>query len=265
MIGHSCARRVLNLFAGVVALCALTFACASAAQPNVLFIYLDDFGWKDTGYMGSDFFETPNLDRLAAEGMVFTDAYSCAANCAPARACLLSGQYTPRHQIFNVGTGPRGNAKFRRLLHVPGVNTLSPGIRTWAQCVQDAGYVTASIGKWHLSPDPRPYGFNVNIGGTHSGSPPQGYYPPYVFSGSAVYILPNIYFVKSALRNVESQTPQSILSRFYIVEGQKILLTMAMFAICFAVIKPLHAVSFFAAYILIMIINLAGLVISSKN
>ncbi len=86
-----------------------------------------------------------------------------------------------------------------------------------------------------------------------------------VFSGSAVYILPNIYFVRSALKSVESQTPQSILSRFYIGEGQKFLLTMAMFAICFALIKPLHAVSFFAAYILIMIINLAGLVISSKN
>jgi len=86
-----------------------------------------------------------------------------------------------------------------------------------------------------------------------------------VFLGSIVYILPNIYFVRSALKYVESQTPQSILSRFYIGEGQKFLLAMAMFAICFALIKPLHAVSFFAAYILIMIINLAGLAISSKN
>lgn len=86
-----------------------------------------------------------------------------------------------------------------------------------------------------------------------------------VFLGSIVYILPNIYFVRSALKYVESQTPQSILSRFYIGEGQKFLLAMAMFAICFSLIKSLHAVSFFAAYILIMIINLAGLAISSKN
>ncbi len=186
MFDQSYARRVLNAFVGVCALCGLLTSSAYAAQPNVLFIYLDDFGWKDTGYMGSDFFETPNLDRLAAEGMIFTDAYSCAANCAPARACLLSGQYTPRHQIFNVGTGPRGNAKFRRLLHVPGVNTLDPKIRTWAQCVQEAGYVTASMGKWHLSRNPVPYGFDINIGGTHSGSPPKGYYPPHVYSGSAV-------------------------------------------------------------------------------
>ena len=86
-----------------------------------------------------------------------------------------------------------------------------------------------------------------------------------VLSGSTVYILPNIYFVRSALRSEESQTPQTILSRFYIGEGQKFLLAMAMFALCFALIKPLHVVSFFAAYILIMIINLAGLAISSKD
>ncbi len=86
-----------------------------------------------------------------------------------------------------------------------------------------------------------------------------------VLSGSAIYILPNIYFVRSAFKSVGSQTPQSILSRFYIAEAQKFLLTIVMFAICFILIKPLHVVSFFAAYILIMIINLAGLVISSKN
>ncbi|MCP4455162.1 MAG: sulfatase-like hydrolase/transferase, partial [Planctomycetes bacterium] len=118
------------------------------SQPNILFIYLDDFGWRDTSYMGSDFFETPHLDKLAGEGMLFTNAYSCASNCAPARACLLSGQYTPRHQIFNVGTGPRGKAQHRRLLHVPGVDTLDPKIRTWAHMLQQAGYRTATLGKW---------------------------------------------------------------------------------------------------------------------
>ncbi len=151
--------------------------------PNILFIYLDDFGWRDAGFMGSDFFETPHIDRLAGEGMVFTNAYSAAANCAPARACLLSGQYTPRHEIFNVGTGPRGDARYRRLEHVPGVNTLRPEIKTWAECFQDAGYTTGIMGKWHLSDDPRDYGFDINIGGTHSGSPPKGYYPPHNVPG----------------------------------------------------------------------------------
>jgi len=172
---------LLRTAAILCALCAP--ARADAAGPNVLFIYLDDFGWKDAGYMGSDFYETPHLDRLASEGMTFTNAYSCAANCAPARACLLAGQYTPRHRIFNVGTGPRGNAKHRKLLHVPGTDTLDSQIRTWAHCVQAAGYATATFGKWHLSDDPLPYGFDVNIGGTHSGSPPKGYYPPHDVPG----------------------------------------------------------------------------------
>ncbi len=149
------------------------------AKPNILFIFLDDYGWRDAGFMGSDFYETPNIDKLASQGMVFSDAYSCAANCAPARACLLSGQYTPRHEVYNVGTSARGKAEYRKLQHIPGTSTLRTDIVTWAQCVQKAGYKTATMGKWHLSNDPLPYGFDVNIGGTHSGGPPKGYFPPH--------------------------------------------------------------------------------------
>jgi arylsulfatase A-like enzyme len=158
---------------------ALVAPAQAADKPNILFVFLDDFGWKDTSYMGSDFYETPNLDKLASQGMIFTDAYSCAANCAPARACLLSGQYTPRHKVYNVGTSARGNAKYRKLLHVPGTSTLDPKTKTWAHQLQKAGYKTATMGKWHVSSDPLPYGFDVNIGGTHSGGPPNGYYPPH--------------------------------------------------------------------------------------
>ena len=82
--------------------------------------------------------------------------------------------------------------------------------------------------------------------------------------GSAVHILPNIYFVSSAFKRAKGETPQLILSRFYIAEAQKFLVTIAMFTICFALVKPLHIVAFFAAYILIMIVNLAGLAISRK-
>ncbi len=151
----------------------------AAGRPNILFVYLDDLGWRDTGYAGSDFFETPHIDRLAAGGMVFTDAYAGAANCAPSRACLLSGQYSPRHEIYNVGTRPRGKAQHRRLLHVPGTAALREDIVTWAQCAKGAGYATATIGKWHLSDNPLRHGFDLNIGGTRSGSPPAGYFPPH--------------------------------------------------------------------------------------
>lgn len=166
------ARLTLGLAVG--SLCS-----AVASTPNILFIYLDDYGWRDAGFMGSDFYETPHLDRLAADGMVFTNAYSAAANCAPARASLLSGQATPRHQIYNVGTTPRGDDTHRRLEHIPGVSDLDSDITTWAHLARQAGYTTATMGKWHLSDDPLPYGFDINIGGTHSGSPPRGYYPPH--------------------------------------------------------------------------------------
>lgn len=134
-----------------------------AKQPNILFIYLDDFGWKDTSYMGSDFYETPHLDRLAAGGMIFTDAYSNAANCAPARASLLSGQYTPRHRIFNVGTRPRGKATHRRLEQITGTTELDGKIVTWAEALKESGYRTGMFGKWHLGPDPTAHGFDVAV------------------------------------------------------------------------------------------------------
>ena len=79
--------------------------------PNIIFIFSDQQRYDTLGCTGNEVVRTPSFDRLASEGMQFTNAYSCPANCAPARASLLSGQYTPRHRIFNVGTGPRGNAK----------------------------------------------------------------------------------------------------------------------------------------------------------
>lgn len=170
---------VLLCLAGLPHLHSSRVVAQSPELPNVLFIFLDDYGWRDCGFMGSDFYETPNIDRLAAEGMVFTNAYATAANCAPSRACLLSGQYTPRHEIYNVGTQLRGNPKFSKLKHVPGTDTLRQDIKTWAHCVQAAGYVTGTIGKWHLSQDPLPYGFDSNFAGSHSGSPPKGYFPPH--------------------------------------------------------------------------------------
>src|SRR6266542_963354 len=74
-----------------------------SAKPNIIFILADDLGWTDLGCFGSRYYETPNIDRLAAQGMKFTDGYTCGPNCAPTRAALMSGQYGPRTGIYTVG------------------------------------------------------------------------------------------------------------------------------------------------------------------
>src|SRR4030066_1995939 len=99
-------------------------------RPNFVFIFIDDMGWKDLGFMGSRYYETPNIDKLAGEGIVFTNAYSNAPNCAPTRACLMSGQYTPRHGIYTVGTSERGQSKLRKLIPTPNKTYLDSQVVT---------------------------------------------------------------------------------------------------------------------------------------
>ncbi|WP_321996601.1 sulfatase [Draconibacterium orientale] len=148
------------------------------AKPNILLINIDDMGWRDVGFMGSEYYETPNIDALAANGMIFTQAYAGAANCAPSRACLMSGQWTPRHEIYTVSNSDRGKSKDRKLIpvtnneYMPDDNLLIPEI------LKQHGYTTCHAGKWHLTDDPLLRGFDVNIGGSHAGNP-GSYYPPY--------------------------------------------------------------------------------------
>lgn len=147
-------------------------------RPNILLINIDDMGWRDVGFMGSEYYETPNIDALAADGMIFTNAYAAAANCAPSRACMMSGQWTQRHGIFTVTNSDRGKSATRKLIptpnteYMPGDNILIPEI------LKEAGYTTCHAGKWHLTDDPLQRGFDVNIGGSHAGNP-GSYYPPY--------------------------------------------------------------------------------------
>ncbi len=157
-------------------------ASADARRPNIVFILIDDMGWRDVGFMGSKFYLTPNIDRLASQGMVFTRAYANAPNCAPTRACLMSGQYTPRHGVYTVSSSARGSAKGRKLIPIANTTTLNPKIVTLGESLQAAGYVTASMGKWHLGGDektcPEAQGFDVNVGGTEAGHP-KSYFSPY--------------------------------------------------------------------------------------
>lgn len=135
----------------------------TGSKPNIVFILIDDLGWTDVGFMGTKYYETPNIDRLAKNGMIFTQAYANAANCAPTRACLLSGQYTPRHGVFTVGNSDRGKTEERRLIPVENNETLPLEKVTIAEALKPAGYVSAAIGKWHVGNTQQKQGFDVGM------------------------------------------------------------------------------------------------------
>jgi len=147
-------------------------------KPNIVIINIDDMGWRDVGFMGSKYYETPNIDKLSEQGMIFTNAYASASNCAPSRACLMTGKWTPRHGIYTVKSSVRGKSKHRKLIPVENTVTLSKEHVIFPEVLQDNDYVTCHAGKWHLSNDPKEYGFDLNIGGGHNGYP-KSYYPPY--------------------------------------------------------------------------------------
>jgi len=148
-------------------------------KPNLIFVLVDDMGWTDLGCMGSTFYEAPHIDRLASQGMRFTQAYSACTVCSPTRAAVLTGKYPARLHITDWITGHvRPHAKLR----VPDWTMyLSPEETTIADALRKAGYATASIGKWHLGGEkfyPDRHGFDLNIGGTDKGSP-LSYFAPY--------------------------------------------------------------------------------------
>ena len=155
-------------------------ACAENNQhPNIIYINADDLGVMDVHFDGRKEYRTPNLDKLAAEGMVFTNAYAPAANCAPSRACCMSGQYTPRHGVYTVQSSARGLTSQRKLIPIKNTKTLRDDITTIPEALKAAGYKTIALGKWHLGKDPKTQGFDINIGGDHSGGPHGGYFTPF--------------------------------------------------------------------------------------
>lgn len=125
-------------------------------RPNIVLIIADDLGYTDLGCYGSRFYETPCIDRLAAEGVRFTQGYTAGPNCQPTRAAIFSGQYGPRTGVYTVGSIDRFNWQSRPLRPVDNVTELPLQCRTLGQIMKEAGYRTGYFGKWHLG-DKDPY------------------------------------------------------------------------------------------------------------
>src|SRR4051794_2830168 len=163
--------RVALAVLAAVALCGPARA-ADAKKPNVIVILADDLGWADLGCYGSKFHKTPALDKLAKQGMRFTDAYAACPVCSPTRAALLTGRAPARVGITDWLPGRKDFpdqplAQHRTLQQLPLTET------TLATAMKKAGYATGLVGKWHLGGkgyEPDKHGFDVNVGGDHTGT-----------------------------------------------------------------------------------------------
>lgn len=148
-------------------------------RPNIVLILADDLGWSDLGCYGADLHETPHLDRLAGEGLRFTDAYT-APVCSPTRASLMTGKHYARLHMTTWYEASQDPPRDRRLIPPVTVGNLPHSETTIAKRLQAAGYLTALVGKWHLGDAihyPETHGFDVNIGGTLWGAPNTHFYP----------------------------------------------------------------------------------------
>jgi arylsulfatase A-like enzyme len=154
-------------------------ADVASGRPNVIFILADDLGWSDLGSYGNDVHQTPHLDQLAEQGMRFTNAYAASSVCSPTRASILTGKYPARIDLtmWLTGISP-ADAELRDAQfvgHLPREEV------TLAEALREAGYATASIGKWHLGRkrhSPKHQGFELNVTGGLAGYPRGGYFLP---------------------------------------------------------------------------------------
>lgn len=148
--------------------------------PNVILILMDDLGWADLGCYGSTFHKSPSIDRLAAEGMKFTQAYAACPVCSPTRASILTGKWPARLHLTDWLPG-RGDLPAQKLARPKFRQELPLEEVTLAERLKAAGYATAHVGKWHLGGKgfgPREQGFDLNVGGNEKGSP-SGYFAPF--------------------------------------------------------------------------------------
>ena len=152
-------------------------------QPNIILVLLDDFGWRDLSCYGSSFYETPNIDKLAGEGLRFSNAYAACPVCSPTRASIMSGKYPATVGVTDYIDWAGGHHPTRGILiDAPYINHLPAEETSVATALREGGYQTWHVGKWHLGGEPflpRDHGFDVNIAGSHYGHPRNGYFSPW--------------------------------------------------------------------------------------
>ena len=159
-------------------------AAAAQAPLNFVFILADDLGWRDLSCFGSRFYETPHIDRLAAGGMRFTNAYAASCLCSPTRASIMTGKYPARLGFthvtqFNSGYNYKPDAS-QRWIQPRSATELPLDEVTIAEALKTAGYTSGCIGKWHLGSEeyyPEKQGFDINVGGGHIAMPTSFFYP----------------------------------------------------------------------------------------
>ncbi|WDE97614.1 sulfatase-like hydrolase/transferase [Lentisphaera profundi] len=156
-----------------------------ASTPNVILFLIDDLGWNDIACYGSTFYETPNLDQLAKEGFLFTDAYAANPVCSPTRASILLGKYPSRVGLSNHSGSPGPKGPSHKLIPAEVKGNMPLEDITLAEALKEANYTTAHIGKWHLQAHydksqnhfPDKHGFDINIAGHRMGQPGSYYFP----------------------------------------------------------------------------------------
>ena len=177
----------MNNFISKILILLFIFSCQNNVvdneKPNVVLIVADDLGWSDLSYMGSTYYETPNIDKLSKSGMTFYNGYASSANCAPSRASMLTGKYHPFHGIYTVKNSDRGNKKTRKIIPIKTKTKLELEYFILPEMLKSKGYSTGHFGKWHMGPKgyfPEQMGFDINIGGNEHGGP-GSYFSPYKY------------------------------------------------------------------------------------
>ncbi|NIP98646.1 MAG: sulfatase, partial [Akkermansiaceae bacterium] len=175
----------LLLAAAIMAASANSRAQSTSRPPNIVFFLVDDLGWRDLACYGSSFYETPSIDRLARDGVRFTQAYAACHVCSPTRASIMTGKYPARLHLTDWLSGRRdfpfqklGNARIHQ--HLPLEE------RTLAETLKQHGYATGHFGKWHLGEDPAgplQQGFDVQVPRWNKGWPRAGYHAPFKLDG----------------------------------------------------------------------------------